>query len=235
MRLTIGSTIFGLLVPFAVTASLGLARATVFADDALPTSAASQKGSTPSDVDVERSRVYVFVGKTGFGHEHGVEGRLKSGFLHLDAQQKAGEVEFDLTSFSADTTQARRYVGLNGETDPSTREQVTANMIGKYVLDTEQFPTAKFVIDSAIPLKRSQPNSPRRFQLDGQLYLHGTSQPVRIIVQAQPESGAIHLRGEFTMMQTDYNITPFRKALGAVGVTNKLRIYGDLVLVSSGR
>ncbi|MGV2340918.1 MAG UNVERIFIED_CONTAM: hypothetical protein LVR18_45365 [Planctomycetaceae bacterium] len=35
------------------------------------------------NVDLQASRVYVFVGKTGLGHDHGVEGRLKSGQVTL--------------------------------------------------------------------------------------------------------------------------------------------------------
>ena len=33
----------------------------------------------PGDVFLPGSRVYVFVGKTGFGHEHAVVGQLKQG------------------------------------------------------------------------------------------------------------------------------------------------------------
>ncbi|HEY5314118.1 MAG TPA: hypothetical protein VIK18_16420, partial [Pirellulales bacterium] len=34
---------------------------------------------TAGQVDLERSRTYVHVGASGFGHEHGVEGRLLAG------------------------------------------------------------------------------------------------------------------------------------------------------------
>ena len=66
------------------------------------------------DVDTSISRVYVHVDKTGFGHEHGVASFLKSGHLNLGASQNAGELVFDMTSFNADTDEARRYVGLEG-------------------------------------------------------------------------------------------------------------------------
>ena len=35
-------------------------------------------------VNLEHSKVYIFVGKKGAGHEHGVEGKLAAGELHLD-------------------------------------------------------------------------------------------------------------------------------------------------------
>ena len=34
---------------------------------------------TPGEVDTDGSRIYVFVGKTGLGHDHGIVGRLVSG------------------------------------------------------------------------------------------------------------------------------------------------------------
>jgi polyisoprenoid-binding protein YceI len=235
MKSDIRPALFVALVPFVLATAMAIDAKVAAADDeVVPASAVSKIQSTTGDVDIERSRVYAFVGKTGFGHEHGVVGRLKSGSIRLGARQKAGQLEFDLTSFVADTPDARHYVGLEGETDASTQEQVNANMLGKYVLDTQQFPTATFAIESALPLSGNLPNGAKRYQLDGQFTLHGATRPVRIIAQAKSESGVVRLRGSFMMLQTDYNITPFSKALGAVGVTDKLRIYGDILIVGGG-
>jgi polyisoprenoid-binding protein YceI len=220
------------LVPIAIAAAIAIAVKVAVADDVPSAEAKSQ--STFGDVDLDHSRVYAFVGKTGFGHEHGIVGRLKSGSIRLGASQKAGQLEFDLTSFVADTPEARRYVGLKGETDPSTQEQVTTNMLGSYVLDTRQYPIATFTIDSALPQSGDLPNGAKRYQLDGQFTLHGTTRPVRIVAQAKSENGVVRLRGSFMMLQTDNSITPFTKALGAVGVTDKLRIYGDILIVPGG-
>jgi polyisoprenoid-binding protein YceI len=234
MKADIRSTLLVAWVPFILAASVAIeVKAAVADDDVVPASGVVKSESTSGDVDVNRSRVYAFVGKTGFGHEHGVVGRLKSGSIRLGASQKAGQLEFDLTSFVADTPEARRYVGLHGETDSSTQEQVTANMLGKYVLDTQQYLTATFTIDSALPVSGNLPNGAKRYQLDGQFTLHGATRPVRIVAQAQSASGVVRLRGAFTMLQTDYNITPFSKALGAVGVTDRLKIFGDILIVST--
>jgi polyisoprenoid-binding protein YceI len=221
-----------ILLPLTLVAC-GIVGGASFAQEVVPASAAEKSEPRKGEVDVERSRVYTFVGKTGFGHEHGVVGRLKGGSIRLGAKQNAGQLEFDLASFQADTPEARRYVGLSGESSDSTREQVNANMVGQYVLDVEKYPTATFVIDSAIPLRKTQPNGPRHVQLDGRFTLHGTTRPLRVIAQVSSESGGVRLRGAFTLLQTDYSITPFTKALGAVGVTDKLKIYGDILLVAA--
>jgi polyisoprenoid-binding protein YceI len=231
MKSKLRSTAIHSLLPLALLAGFAVRPAS--AQEAAAAPAVEKNEPRKGEVDVERSRVYTFVGKTGFGHEHGVVGRLKGGSIRLGAKQNAGQLEFDLTSFQADTPEARHYVRLSGESDSSTREQVTANMLGKYVLDVEQYPTATFVIDSAVPLKKTRPNSPRYVQLDGQFTLHGATRPLRVMAQASPESGGVRLRGSFTLLQTDYSIKPFTKALGAVGVTDKLKIYGDIVLVAA--
>jgi hypothetical protein len=38
----------------------------------------------------------------------------------------------------------------------------------------------------------------------------------------------MRLQGSFSILQSDYGITPFSKALGAVGVADRLTISGDL-------
>jgi polyisoprenoid-binding protein YceI len=222
------------LIPCAVAASIAMETQVTLAGDDSAASTGALNRAAAGDVDVSRSRVYTFVGKTGFGHEHGVTGRLKAGSIRLGADRDAGQLVFDLTSFSADTREARRYVGLEGETDASTQEQVTTNMLGAYVLDTEHNPTATFVINSALPVRGNQPGGAKRYQLEGQFTLHGLTRPLRIFAEARAESGAIRLRGAFALLQTDYGIKPFSKALGAVGVTDKLKIYGDILIVAAG-
>jgi hypothetical protein len=44
------------------------------------------------------------------------------------------------------------------------------------------------------------------------------------------DGGGVRLRGNFTIMQTQYGIRPYSKAFGAVGVADRLTIYGDIHL-----
>ncbi len=115
----------------------------------------------PGEIDTAISRIYVHADKTGFGHEHGIESLLKSGWLHLGANQNAGELVFDMTSFRADTDEAHRYVGLQGSTDASTRQEVNNNMLGPDVLDVKQYPTAVFKVTSIQPMRAHRPNAPQ--------------------------------------------------------------------------
>lgn len=184
----------------------------------------------PGEVDPRISRAYIYVGKTGLGHEHAVVGAVKSGSIDLGAAQNAGEIVFDMRTFTADTPEARRYIGLQGTTDASTRQQVTANMLGADVLNVGRFPTATFKIHSAVLTKNKSRSGKPQYQLDGKFTLHGVTQPLRLFAEADEVQGKVHLRGSFAIFQTSFGIRPFSKAFGAVGVTNQLTIHGDIWL-----
>jgi len=179
-------------------------------------------------VETGSSRVYVFVDKTGLGHQHGVEAKLLASNLILGAHHNAGTLVFDMTSFDADTDTARRYVGLGGTTDASTRKAVNENMKGAYVLDVRRYPTATYQVDSAKPTGQTSNRGLPTYRLDGQFTLHGTTRPLSILVETELVKGWLHVRGGFTIKQTDFGITPYSKAFGAIGVANDLKVYGDI-------
>lgn len=179
------------------------------------------------DVDVASSRVYIHVGKSGLlGHEHAVEGKLTSGHIRFGAAQNAGRLLFDTRSFRADTTAARRYLHLDGNTDVSTRKKVDKNMLGAAVLNTRRYPTATFAIESALPLgKKSRRGNPL-YQLNGKFTLHGKTRPLQIVAETVNQRGTTLVVGRFRIKQTDFGITPFSKALGSIGVADELSIHG---------
>jgi polyisoprenoid-binding protein YceI len=175
-------------------------------------------------VDVNASRVYVKVGSaTALGHVHGVQGNLSSGKVTLGG---AGEVVFDMTSFTADTAQARQYVGLPAQFSQSDAQKVTANMRGGDVLDVARFPTATFSITSAAPADGQKAGDPGRYQLDGRFTLHGVTQPLRFLatVEATGKPGTLHARGSFSILQTSYGIQPYSALAGLVRVADQLDI-----------
>lgn len=183
----------------------------------------------PGQMDLEKSRVYIYVGKKGLGHAHGVEGKIKSGSINSDvyaAAEITGEIVFDTASFSADTEEARKHVELKGTIKDSTREEVTETMKGPDVLDVEQFPTAKFKFKSK-GMRFGRVGGPF-YDLEGDLTLHGKTRPLKIVVQQTKEGGRMTYRGDFTILQSDFGITPYKAALGTVGVADELKIWGDI-------
>ncbi len=183
----------------------------------------------PGDVELTKSVALVYVGATGLGHPHGVEGHLAYGHVTLGAAQSAGLIVFDMKSFVAETSLARQYVGLSGEIEKKTAETITKNMRDE-VLSVDKFPQATFEITSALPQGAAEAGKPQQFVLDGQLTLHGVKQPLKLLVQAEQVQGWTHLRGGFAILQSKFGITPLSKALGAIGVADELKIWGDFWL-----
>jgi polyisoprenoid-binding protein YceI len=186
----------------------------------------SPRGSA-DDVNIEYSRVTIFVDKVGFGHQHAVDGLVKEGKIRLGAASDAGSLVFDMASFVADTTEGRRRLKLEGETDAATQKQVTANMLGKDVLDAARYPTATFEIESAAPLPEKSSQGNPQYVLEGKFTLHATTRPLRVRAEALDEGNWLHLRGGFYLKQREFGIKPFTKAFGAVGVADQLTFYGD--------
>jgi hypothetical protein len=185
----------------------------------------------PGDINTEFSRVYIFVDKTGFGHQHAVEGRIKEGALQV-AAQPAGIIIFDMQSFTADTEDARRYLNLPGKTDASTRQQVTENMLGRDVLDAKRFPLATFVVESLKRVNTTTPPASAQYELVGDLTVRGVSRKIKLLAEgSQEQAGYLHLRGKFPLRQTQFGIQPFQKAFGTIGVADVLLVYGDLWIV----
>jgi hypothetical protein len=117
------------LAAILVTVIAAFAAAEDTPTDTIPsTKAATANDPTvyePGELYLARCRVYVFVGKTGFGHEHGVEGQIKQGMIRLDNPHNCGQLVFDMSTFAADTSAAREYVRLVGTEDASSQQQVT--------------------------------------------------------------------------------------------------------------
>ena len=186
-----------------------------------------------SDVRARRSIFarqsrYVFVGKTGFGHEHGIVGQLKQGHIDMSPGKNVGILDFDMATFTADTPEARKFVRLEGATDASTQQQVNTNMRGADVLDVGKFPTSRFTIKEIVKLSQPSQSGLPQYRLNGDFTLHGVTRPIQVMAEAEDQRDWTRLRGGFTMLQSQFGITPFTKALGAVGVTDQLTVWGDL-------
>jgi polyisoprenoid-binding protein YceI len=187
------------------------------------------------EVDKNASRVYIRVDRTNrLGHNHGVEGMLTSGSVTPGA---TGKLEFDMTTFVADTAQARKYVGVDGTVPAADARKVNDNMRGTEVLDVARFPAATLTIASFNPADRQPIGNAGRYLIDGQFTLHGVTRQIQILTELAGTNtpGVVSLKGWFKIKQTDFGMKPFAAVGGAVGVEDTLTIYGDLVLRAAAR
>lgn len=195
-----------------------------------PKSAAIQKFN-PGDLNLEFSRVYIFVDKTNnLGHSHGVEGKLKGGKLLTDATETSTLV-FDMRSFVADTETARKVFGIDASIDAATVKKVNQNMLGNEILDVQRFPEASLEKATLTKTDRQSSRGLPEYKLEGDFTLHGKTRHVVIPCDLEIKDGWHHIRGKFTIRQTDFGIKPYTKAFGAVGIKDELVIQGDLWVV----
>lgn len=187
----------------------------------------------PGDLNLDVSRVYIFVDKTNnLGHSHGVEGKLKAGKVLPDSQSPS-KLVFDMRSFVADTETARKVFGIEASIDAATVKKVNQNMLGKEILDVQKFPEASLEKASLRKAGKQSARGLDEYELEGDFTLHGVSRHVVIPCDVEIKDGWHHLRGRFTIRQTDFGIKPYTKAFGAVGIKDELVIMGDLWVVPS--
>lgn len=189
--------------------------------------------TSPGDLDTDASRVWVFVAKTGLGHDHAIVGRLVSGHVTLDAAEAAGQLVFDMPSFVADTREARKALGLSGEPAASTRRQTTETMLGPTVLDVARHPTATFDIDSALRSPRPVEGVKPTVDLIGSFTLHGVTRKVVIPAEVESAGRVLRLSGSFRIKQTDFGIEPLTRLGGIVGVADEVEIHGDIRIAAT--
>jgi hypothetical protein len=178
--------------------------------------------------------VYIRVGAEGYGHVHGVQGRLASGSVTLGGK---GELVFDMKTFTADLPEARHYLLLTKKVSPSDQKKTTANMLGSDVLDVTRHPRAALAITTATPLDHQSVGAPGRYRLDGTFTLHGVTRrlPLDVTVDSTSRPGIVRMRGNFAILQSQFGMTPYSALGGIVKVADKLEIYGELVLRQSSR
>ena len=219
----------GLLLSLSVALTLGLTN-NCAGQEELAKSPKSLE-LRPGDLNLEFSRVYIFVDKTNnLGHSHGVEGKLKSGRVLADTQEPVSLV-FDMRSFVADTPTARKLFGIEAEIDAATVKKVNQNMLGKEILDVQGFPEAIFQKASMKKTGKQSTRGLPEYQLEGEFTLHGVTRKVTFPCDMEIKDGWHHIRGNFTIKQTDFGIKPYTKAFGAVGIKDELVIQGDLWVV----
>jgi polyisoprenoid-binding protein YceI len=186
------------------------------------------------DVDVEASHIWVKVGSaTRLGHPHGVEGTLKSGKITFGGK---GELVFDMTSFTADSQEARKRAGLEKKkVSASEAKKVTDAMRGNEVLDVEKYPTATFAIASISPADKQAVGAVGGYKLAGAFNLHGADKKLEIGARLEKtdKAGVLKLSGSFSILQTEYGITPYSALGGLAKVADELEITGEIVLKPS--
>ena len=96
-------------------------------------------------------------------------------------------------------------------------------MLGDGVLDAERFPDLTLV-------GRVDTGPPARPQLQMRVTLRGVERPLRAPANLEQSSRGYWVRGELTLRQTDFGITPFSALGGALTVEDVVDVRFRLLL-----
>jgi polyisoprenoid-binding protein YceI len=94
------------------------------------------------------------------------------------------------------------------------------------VLETDRFPEIVYECSQA-----SANGAGNRFwvTLKGEVTLHGVTQPQPVTARVLMNDGSLRASGEFTVLQTDYDIRPVSAAGGTIKLKDELKCTFDIV------
>lgn len=175
-------------------------------------------------VDPARSKIVINVSKEGafkaFGHDHVV-----------DAKEISGQVQFDPQKIEESSVRLRIPTKSITVVDPGEsekdRHEVQATMESEKVLDVTKFPEITFTSSGVSAAKKTSDGW--ELTLAGKLKLHGVEKQVSLPLHVHSENAEVRGEGEFSILQTDYGITPVKVGGGTVKVKDKLKMTFNII------
>jgi hypothetical protein len=164
-------------------------------------------------IDTARSRMTIRVFRSGFfsafGHNHTIEAPIADGVV------LSGE-----SPFVSLRIESRALKVLDPDLAVDKRAEVQKTMLGPDVLGVARFPDIRFQ-SSAV-----QKDGAAKWIVRGELMLHGQTRPVTVRVE---ERDGLY-RGQATLKQRDFGITPVSVAGGTVRVKDEVKIEFEIAL-----
>jgi polyisoprenoid-binding protein YceI len=183
-------------------------------------------------VDAERSVVTVEVRRAGplgrLGHNHVVTSRRLAGRAWVGATpaESGFVIRLPVASLVVDDPTVRAAAGpdFEGEVSDSARQGTYANMTRPEVLDLAQYPD----VEVHAPTLEGTWDQPRA---QAQVTIRGVTRTVAIPLQLRRDDATVTASGHFAVLQSDFGITPFSIAAGAIQVADEVRVAFSIVAV----
>jgi polyisoprenoid-binding protein YceI len=182
-------------------------------------------GAIRYQVDSAASEVHILAYRGGamarLGHNHVLSSNQVTGqiLLHSDLAHSQVQLSLPVASLDVDDPKIRAAEGeeFAAEVPQEAREGTRRNLLHAEVLDAEKFPTITLQ-SVAIAGTREAPSLIMR------VTIKGVSRDVVVLAAVEVQKNLLLAEGEFTILQSDFGMTPFNVALGALQVQDKLRI-----------
>jgi polyisoprenoid-binding protein YceI len=204
---------------------------------AAPTPSASiPEAASRFRVDPARTAVEVVVRRAGalsrFGHDHVITSTEESGTVWIgDGLSNSGfTLRLPVAGFDVDLPEARAAAGpeFAAAVPPSAREGTRENMLRPEVLDGNGHPTIEI---RSVAASGNWPDPTVRVSID----LKGVERAYDVPVHVTREAGVVSARGTLDLRQSDFRITPFSVAGGAIQVADALRVEFQLVAAAAAK
>lgn len=188
---------------------------------------AAEQGIPVFRVDARASRADILVFRGGklarFGHDHVVSTTEINGFVSLPANFENGRADLTvpLATLEVDRGELREKYGLKTKVSVSAKMGTRRNMLEK-VLEVTDWNN----VSIRATVARPDLHAP---VLDINITLHGINRNFELPVSMQVTGDELHVKGTFTLQQTDYGMHPYSALLGGLRVQDGVEIYFDIV------
>jgi hypothetical protein len=192
--------------------------------------AAIPKGARLFDIDSQRSVVTIRVYRAGplakLGHNHLITSGGESGFA-WQGREPAGsgfELHVPVRALVVDDPAARAAAGPDfaGSVPEAARDGTYQNLLRPEVLDGAKFPEV-VVRSGGLGGTWDHPVAV------ADLTLRGVTRRVEVPLELHETGGTLTVSGSFQIRQSDYGLTPFSVAGGAIQVADEVDLAFELV------
>lgn len=158
-------------------------------------------------------------------------GRLVSGTLSFDGQATAGDFTGTTETVSGAVAGATDLSGVRGWVEAPVQTLKTGNGrrdkdLNKS-MESDKYPTLRFDLSRVIG--RGGSGDSVAVILQGQLRIHGVTQPVELPGSIQFTGTAARVRTDFPLNLKDYRIGGLSKMLGMLKMYEEIKVHADLV------
>jgi hypothetical protein len=183
------------------------------------------EGKTVWPIDSTTSLIAITVRRGGpmarLGHDHVVASRNVDGMVAPDAGR--AHFRFRLDQLRVDDNDLRQEAGLLTAPSAEAIEGTRTNMLTR-VLDAEHYPVVEMSVE---PAPASANGSETLLRL--RIRLNGAERLVDVPTRIERSSTGLVASGSFTLLQTDFGITPMSVLGGAITVQDQMELRFRLV------
>lgn len=167
-------------------------------------------------IDDQHSQITIIVRRGGLlarlGHDHLILVRQLSG--SVDQRNNRATLQFRLDEMQVDPPELRLAAGLSPQPSADAIAGTRHNMLQR-TLDAQRYPL--------VLVQAERHADGHSLQLA--LTLHGVTRSLRVPANIHSDGRSLSAEGSFTILQSDYGITPFAVMGGALAVQDQLELH----------